>query len=96
VLKNIHEDLPEIQNDITLIFKKLPNEITCKVEYREELFRKETVEQFVNHILNLLSTVVKDPDIPIRYRPHAGPSTDVASIHRRCSREFYLVAKSAE
>ena len=66
VLKNIHEDLPEIQNDITLIFEKLPNEITCKVEYREELFRKETVEQFVNHILNLLSTVPKDPDIPIR------------------------------
>jgi amino acid adenylation domain-containing protein len=66
VLKNIHEDLPEIQNDITLIFEKLPNEITCKVEYREELFRKETVEQFVNHILNLLSTVLKDPDIPIR------------------------------
>ena len=66
VLKNIHEDLPEIQNDITLIFEKLPNEITCKVEYREDLFRKETVEQFVNHILNLLSTVLKDPDIPIR------------------------------
>lgn len=65
VLKNIHEDLPEIQNDITLIFEKLPNEINGKVEYREDLFRKESVEQFVSHILSLLSAVLKDPDVPI-------------------------------
>jgi amino acid adenylation domain-containing protein len=64
-LKNIHDELPELGNDLTLMFHKSPDGITCEVEYESALFKRETIERFTGHLMTLLSTALENVDRPI-------------------------------
>lgn len=65
-LENIHDEMPELENDITILFKHSRNGITGEVKYQPELFRSETIEQFTAHFINALDHAVRAPLTPIR------------------------------
>ena len=63
LLDNIHNqnDLADLKNDITVLFRVNGNKISGKIEYKELLFKDETIEQIVKHCLNLVKQISKNP-----------------------------------
>ena len=53
-LKNIHADPPDVKQDLTITFLSAPNELTGVIEFNSSLFRRESIERFGNHFLNIL------------------------------------------
>ena len=65
-LDNIHDEMPELDNDITLRFNNSQEGLRGQITYQQELFHPETIEQFTRHIINLLSSAIESPEAPIR------------------------------
>src|SRR5262245_39587690 len=65
-LDNIHDEMPELENDITLRFNNSQEGLRGQITYQQELFHPETIEQFTRHIINLLSSAIESPEAPIR------------------------------
>ena len=65
VFENIHGDLPELRNDITMIFGKSEEGISGRVEYRSGLFERTTIERLTTHWVNLLNAALDNLDAPI-------------------------------
>jgi amino acid adenylation domain-containing protein len=61
-LEEIHHHLPEMKNDLTIIFKRLPEGLRAKAVYESSLFRQETIERLVQHILVLLRNALENVD----------------------------------
>ncbi len=61
-LENIHGELPDVSNDITISFRMSPDGITGRIQYRSELFRRETIERFVAHFFTALDAALKNID----------------------------------
>gem|GEM_PF-704386 len=51
--------------DITLFAVESDKKLSFYVEYCTKLFRKETIEQFIGYFKNIISLVVKEPDIKL-------------------------------
>jgi amino acid adenylation domain-containing protein len=66
VLENIHRELPDLRNDITLTFRRTPEGISGEVAYESGLFRAETVERFTGHFISLLERALENVDRPLR------------------------------
>src|SRR5262249_49506227 len=64
-LTNIHQDLPEMRNDITMIFSQSPENISGNIQYNSKLFRKETIECFAGHFMNVLRSALQNTVSPI-------------------------------
>ncbi|MFN8578575.1 MAG: amino acid adenylation domain-containing protein [Candidatus Sericytochromatia bacterium] len=58
--KLIDNDNKTSKFDLTLSIKD--NNSTLSIEYRTDLFEKETIERFLNHYENLLESIVKNPN----------------------------------
>lgn len=62
LLQNIHEinSLAGVVRDVTFAFRYENATIRCQVSYHALLFKKELIQQFSEHFLKLLETVVAD------------------------------------
>jgi amino acid adenylation domain-containing protein/FkbM family methyltransferase len=54
VLRDIHCDMPEVKNDITITFVKEPGQISRRVAFNKSLFKLESIERFAKHFVNVL------------------------------------------
>jgi amino acid adenylation domain-containing protein len=62
VLTNIHPNFPssELKNDLTITFTSTPEALSGTFEYGSELFRRESIESFGEHFLNVLRHALRD------------------------------------
>ena len=60
VYEEIHADLPEVRNDITLRFRKESGTLTGSIEFNARLFRRETVERFARHLVSAMRATLND------------------------------------
>ena len=61
-LENIHGEMPEVSNDITMSFRMWPDGIIGSIQYRSELFRRETIERFGSHFFTALDAALENID----------------------------------
>ena len=59
-LQNIHGDLPELNNDITLVLAREDQQISGYIEFATRLFTRERIERFRGHLLNILDEALAD------------------------------------
>jgi amino acid adenylation domain-containing protein len=64
-LDDIHGALPEIDNALTLTFTSRAETLDGRIEFDAGLFRRESVERFGCHLVNLLSAALDDTGKPI-------------------------------
>jgi amino acid adenylation domain-containing protein len=64
--ENIHGDLPELKNDITIIFAKSENGVSGRIKYRSRLFERASIKRLTTHWMNLLNAALDNLDAPIR------------------------------
>ena len=62
---NDREHIRSLKNDITLNFSIIHEGIVCTIEYNESLFKRKTIETFVEHYQKILQAILKFPDIEI-------------------------------
>ncbi|MBE8987835.1 non-ribosomal peptide synthetase [Nostoc sp. LEGE 12450] len=62
LLENIHQqnDFADISNDLIFSFKSIENLLLGRIDYKENLFREDTIECFVKAYLNVLECVVNN------------------------------------
>jgi len=65
VLKNLHGDLPDVRNDITMVFEMTAQRLSGTVEYDRTLFRRETIERFTEYFTNTLQATLENVDTTI-------------------------------
>ena len=53
------------KNDLTLDIQVTGNEWICRFEYETDLFNQPQIERFAVHFVELLNSIVKDPDTQI-------------------------------
>ncbi|HEX8145863.1 MAG TPA: amino acid adenylation domain-containing protein [Pyrinomonadaceae bacterium] len=65
--ENLHAEVSarELKADLLLVFRISPEAIEGVVEFNASLFRRETVERFAGHLLNVLSAGLRDLDAPV-------------------------------
>ena len=61
-LENIHGEMPDVSNDITMSFRMSPDGIAGRLQYRSELFRRETIERFNSHFFTALDAALENID----------------------------------
>ncbi len=63
LLENIHnsEYLNNLQNDLTFSFLVTENVIKCKVEYKELLFRDESISLIIDSYIQILTNICQNP-----------------------------------
>jgi amino acid adenylation domain-containing protein len=61
-LENIHGEMPDVSNDITMSFRMWPDGITGQIQYRSELFRRETIERIGSHFFTALDAALENID----------------------------------
>jgi non-ribosomal peptide synthetase component F len=61
VLTDIHSEMPDVKNDITLTFTGRATELVGRLRYDERLFDKEGVERFAGHFINVLASGINKP-----------------------------------
>jgi amino acid adenylation domain-containing protein len=66
MLRNIHGPLPQVKNDISMIFSQSENGLAGEIEYNSRLFKRERIERFQDHFLNILCQALSHVDYPIR------------------------------
>ena len=59
-LTDIHCELPQIENDITITFTKNQNTLSGNIEFNRNLFDIVGIEQFATHYKNILKEGLKD------------------------------------
>ncbi|HEY0730398.1 MAG TPA: AMP-binding protein, partial [Pyrinomonadaceae bacterium] len=65
-LKNIHGELPDVNQDIAMTFElTAEGSISGVVDYKDELFQRESIERFTQHWMNVLRAALKDLNAPI-------------------------------
>ena len=59
--------LKRIRPKFDLVFNLIEHEegLVCRIEYRADLYREETVARMVTHYESLLKSVVRQPELPI-------------------------------
>jgi amino acid adenylation domain-containing protein len=64
-LTNIHTDIPDIKNDIAILFSNSGSALSGSVTYNSALFMRDTVERFIGQFEMALSTGLENPEILI-------------------------------
>src|SRR5262249_51089335 len=64
-LDEVHGELPDIKNDITIEFSRNEEKISGLLRYNKLLFEKRSIERFKGHILNVLGRGTETVEMPI-------------------------------
>lgn len=51
--------------DLTLFIHETADELSCRLEYRSDLFRRSTMESLSDALVALLEKIVEHPDVPL-------------------------------
>src|SRR5215510_4938504 len=73
-LRDIHTEIIELKNDISVIFDSRDNELAGIIEYKKGLFAKSRIERFAAHLAQLLSSALADTNarlVDLRMLPEA-------------------------
>jgi amino acid adenylation domain-containing protein len=62
VHRELHTDLPEVGNDITLSFERVPGGLRGAATFSPRLYEPATVERLGQHLVRLLRAGLKDPN----------------------------------
>ncbi len=65
IFKDIHDELPDLRNDITFTFARAGEGIDGSVAFNSRLFRSETVERLAKHFVNVLRGALNDSAAPV-------------------------------
>jgi amino acid adenylation domain-containing protein len=65
-LRNIHHQLPEVKNDITISLEMATDGLKGVIEYESALFQRESIERFARHYVALLRHALENVHAPIR------------------------------
>jgi amino acid adenylation domain-containing protein len=65
VLKNIHHELPDLKNHLTITFERTSQDITAIIEYESTAFKTETVARLMGHYTLLLGQALENADRPV-------------------------------
>ncbi len=65
MLKNIHCELQNVNNDITMIFSKSNEKITGQLSFDGSIYREETIKAFVDYYMNVLNCTLDNTNIEI-------------------------------
>lgn len=66
VLKEIHCELPQVKNDITMIFERTSGAVVAgSICYNARLYRRESIARFAGHFVNVLRSAVDNVNAPI-------------------------------
>ncbi|MEM7758014.1 MAG: non-ribosomal peptide synthetase [Cyanobacteria bacterium P01_A01_bin.40] len=67
LLENIHNysEIKEFNNDLTISFAINGNTIRGKIDYSESLFRVETINLLAKYYINIVKSVINQPNIKI-------------------------------
>jgi amino acid adenylation domain-containing protein/non-ribosomal peptide synthase protein (TIGR01720 family) len=60
-LDGFHDELPELANDVTVVFERAEGELTGRIEYNHRLHHEDTVRRFAGHLTTLLAAGVARP-----------------------------------
>ena len=63
---DIHGELPDAGNDITITFEGEAARLRGRVDYNKALFGRPQIERFVEHFFNVLSRGVENSESPLR------------------------------
>jgi len=61
-LANIHGKLPVLKNDISIAWSGKAEKLSGRFEFNGGLFKRETIERFANHMINLLCAALDNKD----------------------------------
>ena len=64
-LKNIHSDLPEVKNDMTISFVRESGRLAGCVTYDSSLFKQESIKSFTRHFAHTLRMALENTNAPI-------------------------------
>ena len=64
-LDDIHRDLPELKNDITINFSRREKAMAGTVAFNRKLFARESIEQFKSYYLRVLRRLVENTDATV-------------------------------
>jgi amino acid adenylation domain-containing protein len=59
--REFHHDMPEVGNDITLTFERIPGGLRGTVAYSPQQYEPSTIERFGQHLVRLLRAGLEDP-----------------------------------
>jgi amino acid adenylation domain-containing protein len=67
LLENIHDSnhLSSIQNDLTFSFTVTEDKIQGKIEYKDFLFKDESIKAIINSYINILNNIIQNPHTSI-------------------------------
>ena len=65
MLRDFHGELPQVKNDVSMVFTRSAQGLTGEIEYSSRLFNRERIERFRDHFLNILSRGLGNIDLPI-------------------------------
>jgi amino acid adenylation domain-containing protein/non-ribosomal peptide synthase protein (TIGR01720 family) len=65
VLREIHDEPLDVNNDLTITFDRGPKGLAGKIDFNPKLFCRERMERFAGNFYTLLSAGVKNIDAPI-------------------------------
>jgi amino acid adenylation domain-containing protein len=64
-LESLHQDTPDVGNDITITFVEQTDGISGHIKFRSELFDRRTIERFRDHFSNVLRAGLENTRAPI-------------------------------
>ena len=65
MFRGLHGELPQVNNDVSIIFSQSAHGLSGEIEYRNRLFKRESIERFRDHFLNVLDRGLSNVDLPI-------------------------------
>jgi len=65
MIRDLHTPLPEISNDITLIFGNDQDSLTGSIEFNPQLFERSSIERFGRHLFNTLHQALHNIDTTV-------------------------------
>jgi amino acid adenylation domain-containing protein len=65
LLEGLHEQAPEVKQDMTVAFAREGDTLSARLEYRAGLFKAESVERFGGHFINTLTAALEDMNAPV-------------------------------
>jgi len=62
ILTDIHGDIPDVRNDITMVLTQEVDNISGYIEYSSKLFRQDSIKLFKDHFVHILHEALENVD----------------------------------
>lgn len=69
VFTDVHGELPELKNDITITFSKRDDHLSGVIEFNKTLFKPDTINRFAKHFTSVISNALQNTNALISELP---------------------------